>query len=320
MRLWLRPQFSRETGLGHLMRAVAVAEAAGARGIEVTFVPYGATGDLAGLPGRYGFATAGGGDGWLDGVVPGDAVLFDGYGFTATDHLAAAARRARVGAVDDFGTGRFAVDVLVNPNAVEGPSYDTPPGASVLVGPRFAMVRSGFAARRRLRAGGRSRLVVVPGGSDATGLTPTLVDLLRRDRRFDRVLLLRGPAAPAVEEAPDDADWLTVVHDPADVPAVFDEADAAMAAAGTTTWELLSMGVPTALVQIAENQRHVIAVTAQGCALSLGRPDELPARLPAVLDLLADAGEQRRLSAAALAVVDGRGAARVVAALTDQRP
>jgi spore coat polysaccharide biosynthesis predicted glycosyltransferase SpsG len=299
------------------MRAIAVAEVAAERAIDVTFVPQGATGELARLPTRYGFAIRGDGEPgpWTDAVVPGDAVLFDGYSFTGADHRAVAARGARVGAVDDFDSGRFDVDVLVNPNAVAASDYQTPAGAVELVGPRYAMVRSGFRSRRRLRTGTASRLVVVLGGSDATGLTPAVLDLLRRERPFETVLLVRGPAAPPVVSNPGDDAWLEVVHDPSDVAATFDRADAALVAAGTTTWELLTMGVPIALVQVADNQRHVMAVADLGCALSVGTAAELPDRLPLVLARLADPDEQRRLSAAAFATVDGLGAARVLDAL-----
>ena len=47
------------------------------------------------------------------------------------------------------------------------------------------------------------------------------------------------------------------VGDPADVPAVFDRADAAISAAGSTTWELLCLGIPTAIIPVAENQRLI---------------------------------------------------------------
>lgn len=301
------------------MRSVAVGEAAVEKDLDVIVVPF-APSELMDLPKRYGFETqaAGAGEGWLDSVERGDAVLFDGYGFTTGDHTAASRHGARVGAVDDFGTGRFEVDVLVNPNAMANVDYDTRPGTTVAVGPRFAMVRAAFRARRRLAPGGTARLVVVLGGSDATGLAPVVVESLRRTRTFERVVMLRGPAAPPIPTTADDAGWLEVVHDPSDVAVIFAGADAALAAAGTTTWELLTVGVPTALVQVADNQRHVMAITDQGCALSAGGVDGLASRLPSVLAQLADPAEQRRLSAAASTTVDGLGAGRVVAALTSE--
>ena len=143
-----------------------------------------------------------------------------------------------------------------------------------------------------------------------------VVDSLRRTQAFEKEATLRGPAAPPIHTSPDDADWLEVADDPPDVAAIFAGADAAVAAAGTTTWELLTVGVPTALVQVADNQRHVMAITDQGCALSAGGVDGLETRLPSVLARLANPAEQRRLSAAATGRgPDGLGAGRVVAAL-----
>jgi spore coat polysaccharide biosynthesis predicted glycosyltransferase SpsG len=103
---------------------------------------------------------------------------------------------------------------------------------------------------------------------------------------------------------------------PPRVADVFDEADAAISAAGSTTWELLCMGVPTALVQVADNQAGVVRTArATGAALVIGTPSDAAATLPGALDELTDLDRQRSLSDAALRTVDGLGASRVVDAL-----
>ena len=76
------------------------------------------------------------------------------------------------------------------------------------------------------------------------------------------------------------------------------------------------MGVPTALVQVADNQRHVMcAATQEGAALAIGPPTELATNLTPTLARLADPKEQRALSEAGMALVDGGGPARVLDAL-----
>jgi spore coat polysaccharide biosynthesis predicted glycosyltransferase SpsG len=302
------------------MRAVAVAQAARHSAVPVTFASS-STGELAGLPARFGFDVYQDGrprPGWLSDVAPGDAVLFDGYGFAAHDYAAASGAGAKVGVIDDFGTGEFDVDVLVNPNPVSAPAYRLPREATLLVGPRFAPVRSEFLARRRLRNGGTARLLITAGGSDSGGITGRILELLERNRPFERVLVVRGPASTdTVTRQPD---WLETATDPADVAAVFDRADAAVAAAGSTTWELLTMGIPTALVKVADNQRHVVDIAAQGGALFLGESDDLERGLGPTLVRLADPGEQRALSRAGTELVDGLGARRVLDALLGKTP
>ena len=292
-RLWVRADASADAGLGHVMRSLSVAQAARRRGLDVTFVvapdPVGST-----LPGRFGFDVREP-DGWAAAIEPGDAVLFDGYHFGAGDFAAARARGARVGAVDDFGSGEFDVDVVVNPN------------------PDDALVREEFRARRRVRSGRTGTLLVTLGGSDAAGLGPRVVELLGNRPPFDTVLFVRGPAAPPL---PDRPPWLELVPDPADVAATFDRADAAVTAAGSTTWELLCLGVPTAIVQVADNQQQIVrAATQHGAAVFLGDPAALDRTLPAAVVELADADRQRELSTRAMDLVDGRGPDRVLDAL-----
>ena len=79
------------------MRSVAVGEAALQRDLDVTVVTVPPSG-LMELPKRYGLAIRPPGalHEWLESVEPGDAVLFDGYGFTTDDHTAASRRGARL--------------------------------------------------------------------------------------------------------------------------------------------------------------------------------------------------------------------------------
>lgn len=317
--LWVRVEVSEGIGLGHLMRSVAVAQAARRQGITITFVPS-ARGALANLPNRFGFpvrySVEPENQSWLGDVRPGDYVLFDGYSFSEADHLAAAATGARVAQVDDVRTGRFSVDLLVNSAGGDRSQYTVPAGATVLLGPRYTLVREEFLHRRRQRAGGTRTLLVIMGGSDATGATDAVLGILSKGP-FDRLRVILGPGAPALGRTR----WavpMDVERDPPDLATIFDGSDAAVTAAGNTTWELLAMGVPTALIQVADNQQGVVRTTlAGGAALFAGQGDEFLERLSGTVNQLAQTTTQRSLSAAGLRLVDGHGADRVFASLTN---
>lgn len=314
MHLWVRPEVSAEIGLGHIMRTIAVAEAARDAGDAVTYVPSGSD-ELASLPARRGFhVLKGSGPAWLEAIAPDDAVLFDGYGFKDSDYAQASSTGALVAALDDFCTGAFRVDVLVNPSPIGDCQYSTPSHTKLLIGPQFALVRSEFRKHRRIRSGGAATLLLALGGSDATGLSGRLLSLLTRQNIFRRVLLVRGPAAAPLPRG-NRAGWLDVVDDPEEVALTFDRADAAIAAAGATTWELLAMGMPTALVQVVDNQASVMGVVGLGGAIGLGRSETLPIHLPGALERLADPHSQRDLSRVACSLVDGLGGSRVLDAL-----
>ena len=99
-----------------------------------------------------------------------------------------------------------------------------------------------------------------------------------------------------------------------DMGTVLGAADIAVAAAGSTGWELAFLGVPSLLVAMADNQRGVAEELARcGAARHMGDPDTAcHDRLAnAMADLLTSPGDRHRMSEAGRALVDGRGAARV---------
>jgi spore coat polysaccharide biosynthesis predicted glycosyltransferase SpsG len=310
MRLIVRADGARSIGLGHVMRSLAIAQEAAAAGADVSYVML--DDDVAcALPERRGFevqrVTQPDDRRWLDGIGPDNWVMFDGYSFLKSGITGdARARGAHVVVVDDHDGGSVEADIVVNPNAVDPAGY---PGArQALCGPRYALVRSEFMPYRRARTGEAGTLLVTLGGSDASGATEPVLDALDAHRDFARVVLVVGPAAPATRPRP----WLEVVRDPDDVAAAFDLADAALSAAGSTTWELLCLGVPCALVEVAPNQRMVAMTVARAGAAFVASS---VAGVATAVRNLANPYVQARLSERALATVDGLGAKRVVAAL-----
>lgn len=318
MRLWIRADGSAELGLGHVMRTLAVAERAQDRRLEVRYLVGGSVESVALVTAR-GFA-AEYVDDQADPVVarmrPGDAVIFDGYRFSAELMQSAREVGCRVAAIDDLGGGCFPVDVLLNQNPLTSHDYLVPAGGCVLLGPRYALVRREFVRRRRLRhAGHPHTLLVTMGGSDVAGLTAATIELAASRPAFDRVVLVVGPAA-RLERSATLPPGVEVLRAPSDVGAVFDTADAAITAAGSTTWELLCMGIPTALVEVADNQAATgVGVHAAEAGIHMGEAAAYPDAFAATVRRLADPAVRRHLSQRALALVDGDGADRLLAAL-----
>lgn len=299
------------------MRSIALAQASLAAGLETILVVNQDPAVETALRRReLDYLTTGGTGArrWLDIVHPGDVVVYDGYHFGAPDHRAARDRGAVVAAVDDFGWGSFFVDLLVNTNPVDRTTYETLPETRVLLGPEYALIREGFAGRYRERDRSSGTLLVTLGGADVAAVSSRVLDVVAQSAVFERTLVVQGPAAEDVGARP----GLEVVVDPIDVAAIFDSADAAVATAGVTTWELLCLGVPTALIEVAENQRHVIrAATDLGAAIFVGTTAQIEERLGDAIDQLADPAIRRELTWRGRDLIDGRGAERVVGALEE---
>lgn len=108
---------------------------------------------------------------------------------------------------------------------------------------------------------------------------------------------------------------LCLTLDATDMAARMGAADLCIGAGGTTSWERCCLGLPTLTIAVSDNQRPGVAALAEaGAAVALSLKD---ARDPARLDAaLAEAiSRSATLAAAAAQICDGRGAARVVAAL-----
>jgi spore coat polysaccharide biosynthesis predicted glycosyltransferase SpsG len=99
------------------------------------------------------------------------------------------------------------------------------------------------------------------------------------------------------------------------------EADIAIAAAGSTCWEMCFMGLPALILDIAENQTaEAMELHRRGYAKYLGSGSTLgPQKLAAELtELLGSQKVRSEISQRCRKLVDGRGAERVVAAMLER--
>ena len=307
--------------MGHLKRCLVVASAARRRSIETTFV-CSTTADLTGdMLQREGFEqllvepeqlT------WIDDVPPGDVILLDGYSFAAERRSASVRPGVKTAAIDDFLEGTFEVDVVINPSSMVT-RYEVPDTTTVLSGPGYAPVSRSFVAHRRERTAEVRRMLLTVGSSDPAGLAPRILDAIG-DRATDlEVVLLVGPGMD--EPRPGAGSGVSLARHEGDLAPFFDSFDAVVAAAGTTTWELLCLGLPTILVQAVPNQERVVATATQaGAALFGGDDNGLGAIFDGALQQIRDPAITASLSRAALQLVDGEGAERIVDALFSPPP
>jgi len=232
-----------------------------------------------------------------------DWLVVDGYRFGPDEGRAARARGARILVIDDQGLGRAGpADSLLDQNlgASTDRYRDRVTSDRVLLGPRFALLRREVSVARPAAEDrpvpGRARRVLLSVGGDppppVLGLFEAMAADLGRDHE---VRWLRGAADVSVEML---------------------EADLAVAASGSTCWELCCLGVPMAVLATTGNQRPVAeALGLAGIALDLGTLEQVEGAraLEAIRELAGDAGRRQRMIAAGMDLVDARGAKRVVA-------
>ncbi|HEX4180027.1 MAG TPA: UDP-2,4-diacetamido-2,4,6-trideoxy-beta-L-altropyranose hydrolase [Caulobacteraceae bacterium] len=310
-------------GGGHVMRCLTLAQALRARGAACGFIATAAAGGVldafagegverVGASGDSAEAIAAAARRWLA-----DAVVVDHYGFERGHEARLRAAGALLMVLDDLKRGHDC-DLLLDSNI--GRAAADYPGLDALTGPAFALVRPAFAERRpaalarRARAGPPRRILVSLGLTDLGAVTARVVEAILPDLGDARLEVVLGGAAPSQGRLAALAarDGRVRLHVNAqDMPALTAEADLAIGAGGSSTWERCCLGLPTLLIVLADNQRpNAQALEAAGAALTLeagaaGFEDTLRALLRRLRE---DAGPRRRMSKAAAALCDGRGA------------
>lgn len=322
-----------EVGMGHLMRTLAIAQMARRRGWAVSAVgEVGAMGIaladrlVPGMP----FRSAGGEELARElrtAAADGTAVIhLDTY----ADVPAPVGGGALVSTMQDGAYGAREADLAIDANLGSERFFHRPErSVHQLAGIDAAVIREQVLGQRGVTRtrGDRPRVLVVLGGTDAAGLTARVV------AAFDRVTT---PLHLTVVDARGRADVqvaarasphaVRVIGFADDLPAVASAHDLAVTAAGTTVWDFASIGIPMALLCVADNQRRGYReVVEHGLAAALGEPphDDLAARVADLSGLLSSPRmlheERRRL----MQVVDGLGTWRIVASweqLVDRAP
>jgi spore coat polysaccharide biosynthesis predicted glycosyltransferase SpsG len=320
------------------MRCVALAEELAARGVAVHVL--GDLGDLAwaeaqlasrGLPRHPAPADAAGLVAAADRLGL-DALVVDSYQLPPAHSAAVRATGRTVLAMVDGDLRGQLADIYVDQNLdAELTTPTLPAGATRLAGLDYALLR---VAVRRLRPAhapqlgqsGMPRVVAFFGGTDAFRAAPTIARLLiRTGAAFDAVVvaaddLLRDELLAL---APGPAQRIEVIAPTDELHKLLTDADLVVSASGTSTWELLCLGRPAALVWVVDNQILGYERTvARGLVAGLGRLSTLDtsscaaeAAVAVLRRLLTDPPARVALAARAWAAVDGRGAERVADAL-----
>jgi UDP-2,4-diacetamido-2,4,6-trideoxy-beta-L-altropyranose hydrolase len=343
MRFLFRADASTAIGSGHVARCASLAQALAGAGHEVQFACRALAGDLNHWLEAEGFRVheiLGNADAAMTESIDAEAtrksVPAQRYDWLIVDHyeLGAAWERAmtdvadRIFVIDDLGR-RHDCDLLLdqnqkNPNHAQYSSR-TPPGCEVLLGPHFALLRAEFATLRakslRRRRESVSRLLVFMGGSDPSNETcKALHGVGRSDMAnlaVDVVVGSGNPHRQAVANACAAMDRATLHVQTKQMAQLMSEADCAIGAAGTTTWERCTLGLPALVTVLAENQTAIAeAVDAASAHRLLGRQRDLTADHYARALRALGAADLVRMSRAAADICDGGGAARVAARLT----
>lgn len=316
-------------GAGHFIRSAALGAAlvrAGAR-VEIvanfTEVPW-----AAAQAAELGLETSQGAD---PAAIPALAVEHDWTTTLVDSYLVTAADLSGLGTplavIDDEAARPLPADLVVNQNLTAAEADYSDWGlAAVLRGPEFALLRPRVVAARRVDgyperrwAGRPQRVLIVLGGTDpGDGVTAMVRLALAGLAPVELKVIASSEAAlAAVRAVPVPAGSSVAATTPVlAIEELMTWADLVLSAAGSTVWELCCLGVPMALLTVAENQLHnyQLALDA-GIAVGLGPLAELVSGQVTALPPVLRSEAINDLGARAWKTVDGLGADRVARAV-----
>lgn len=263
-----------------------------------------------------------------------DWIIVDHYGIDSRWESVLQANCKQLMVIDDLFDKPHNCDVLLNQNlGVTEKEYNEllSPATHLLLGPKYALLRSQFEALRQYSLKRRNdfnlkTILVTLGGIDKDNLTAAVLAAVESSSipRNISLNVVMGASAPWVEDIRNVAKQMShevsVMVNVKNMAKVMADSDLAIGAAGGTSWERCCLGLPTLLVTLAANQQKVAAeLTTRGCVKLLGNADDVQGSLSPMLSLMQDPEELRFMSKNCAAINDGKGAYRVTQKILNYR-
>lgn len=201
----------------------------------------------------------------------------------------------------------------------------------LLLGTRYALLRKEFWEWRgwqREIPEAAQHVLITMGGSDPDNVTQKVLESLKsmpsaNAPTFRVVIGGSNPHRADLEAFTAQSDLsVELLHNVTDMPSLMAWADVAISAGGSTVWELCMMGVPTITIIVADNQRQLVhGLDTNDCVQNLGYYEAVSSEsiFLTIHRLIDDHTFRKNLSDTMRQVVDGFGADRVFKILKQQR-
>lgn len=226
--------------------------------------------------------------------------------------------------IDDIADRKHDCDLLLDQNLYGDMTtrYSSlvPAQCQLLLGPHYALLRDEFQMLRenlRHHVGEVQRVFVFFGGMDADNYTESALVALANssfiDLQVDVVIGSQHPCREQIEAQCIQHGFYCHVqtHRMAQLMA---EADLAIGAGGSVTWERCCLGLPTLAICVADNQFKQIAGAAAECLLYAPEPkaDLIQVIKRHIEALMENRNLRQVISRNCMRMVDGRGVLRVI--------
>lgn len=271
---------SHRSGMGHLLRCLALAQTLKAREHKVTFVLDSAStelansrkdwvGDIATVNQNFTPIT------WnelsLYSLPTIDWVIIDSYDVADSFFSSAQQCSGKVALFDDLTYENFdGIDVLIN-SAIEPDEsayyYKNNGSVFFALGYEYQLLRTEFTSIEPKPIAQREYVTICFGGADLNNLTVKTLLLLRENRDVQKLRVVTGPAYSHLDELEEvlkrlNDNRIVHQHNVQNMASIWNSSRLVISAGGGTQFELKACHTPAILVVVAQNQK-VASVNSQ---------------------------------------------------------
>jgi UDP-2,4-diacetamido-2,4,6-trideoxy-beta-L-altropyranose hydrolase len=268
MRIAFRLDASPQIGAGHAMRCLTLADELKRRGNSCFFVTNADAGDF--VPALAEFPRIEPAQ-FFSAPPYHDILVIDHYGTGFEDQVLFRRHAKIIAVIDDPMDKRHDADVMHNQSyGVTPEMYSSlvPAYCKVLAGPAYALMKPIFAARReavlarRLGIRNIEHILLNFGGNDQKNMILASLQAIKRTSYRGMIDVAFGLVAPhreSVEQFSASMPNTIAFHINPDMAALMARADFAIGAPAVTQWERFAFGLPTLVIQTADNQSFACA-------------------------------------------------------------
>ncbi|MBT8633195.1 UDP-2,4-diacetamido-2,4,6-trideoxy-beta-L-altropyranose hydrolase [Polynucleobacter paneuropaeus] len=251
-----------------------------------------------------------------------DWIVVDHYALDERWERAVRKSCTKLMVIDDLADRHHDCEVLIDQNYYSDMQSryigKVPKGCQLLLGPRYALLREEF---RKLRTevkphiGDVKRILVFFGGIDVRNYTAVAIKALKElniKLHIDVVIGAQHPHCEQIQNACIAYGFILHVQT-SSMAKLISEADLAIGAGGSASWERCCLGLPTLTIAVAENQINIAkSLGSIGACCYLGEEVVVNSHIlqHAINKLLLAPGKIRLISQQALLLVDGLGTSR----------
>lgn len=254
-----------------------------------------------------------------------DCIVVDNYELDAKWHGVARQVTKKILIIDDLANREYDCDAIIDQTLGRSESEYrelVPAECQILTGTKFTLLREEFCLnesdirqhRKMREKGGVKHLLVMMGGTDPDNFTSKILKEICLYKVFSKISVVLASNAPhlqAVQELSNINTSIDLIINSQNISKILLDNDVCIGAAGTSAWERCSLGLPSILFVLADNQKKIAnELEISGAALTFSHLRCIE-DIKIELDKIVEKDKYLTMVNNCLKICDGQGVSRV---------